>query len=257
MHTVPQPPVQLVTQRIGTAAGKSCLAFWDTGSQVTLTTHKAAREMRLEPIPGPPLNLMGVGDSQKTRSTVRYKVPLVDTVGRTVEVVAYGMNHSMAPLETVDPMLMRAAFPEAPFGGLEAASGKVDLLIGQDNLRLFPVEHRRAEDAALHRSRFGTGWIASGRPPGPGDPAASARVITSAGVRTSAGKADGAEEAASKEAAVDAGEPAHAATRDQPEAGEKERRQSSPKSRPGVKHADGVTAPGCWQAPAEWCPPFT
>jgi hypothetical protein len=66
MHTVHQPPVQWVTQRIETAAGKSCLAFWDTGSQVMLTTHKAAKEMRLEPIPGPPLNLMGVGDSQKT-----------------------------------------------------------------------------------------------------------------------------------------------------------------------------------------------
>jgi hypothetical protein len=86
VHAVHQPPVQLVTQRIRTAAGESCLAFWDSGSQVTLTTHKAAREMGLEPIPGPTLNLMGVGDSQKTRSTVRYKVSLVDTGGRTVEV---------------------------------------------------------------------------------------------------------------------------------------------------------------------------
>jgi hypothetical protein len=41
-HAVHQPPVQLVTQRIRTASGKSCLAFWDNGSQVTLTTQKAA-----------------------------------------------------------------------------------------------------------------------------------------------------------------------------------------------------------------------
>jgi hypothetical protein len=87
-HAVHEPPVQLVTQRIWAAAGKSCLALWDNGSQVTLTTHKAAREMGLEIIPGPPLNLMGVGDSQKTRSTVRYKIPLFDTGGRTVEVTA-------------------------------------------------------------------------------------------------------------------------------------------------------------------------
>ncbi len=64
-HAVHQPPVQLVTQRIRKAAGRSCLKFWDNGSQMTLTTHKAAREMRLEPIPGPPLDLMGVGDSQR------------------------------------------------------------------------------------------------------------------------------------------------------------------------------------------------
>jgi hypothetical protein len=56
-HTVHQPPVQLVTQQIKTAARKSCLAFWDNGSQVTLTTHKAAKEMGQEPIQGPPLNL--------------------------------------------------------------------------------------------------------------------------------------------------------------------------------------------------------
>jgi hypothetical protein len=87
-QAVHQPPVQLTTQRIRAAAGKSCLALWDIGSQVTLTTHKAAREMGLEPIPGEPLNLMGVGGSQKTKSTVRYKIPLFDTGGRTVEVTA-------------------------------------------------------------------------------------------------------------------------------------------------------------------------
>ncbi len=121
--------------------------------------------MGLEPIPGPPLNLMGVGDSQKARSTVRYKIPLFDTRGRTVEVAAYGIDHIMAPLEAVDSTWMRAVFPEAPTRGLEAASGRVDLLIGQDNCRLFPVEHRRVENAALHRSRFGRGGSPqAGRP---------------------------------------------------------------------------------------------
>jgi hypothetical protein len=86
------------------------------------------------------------------------------TVVVEVEVAAYGISHIMDPLEAIDPVLMRAVFPEAPTGGIEAASGGVDLLIGQDNLQLLPVEHKRVEDAALHRSRFGTGWIASGRP---------------------------------------------------------------------------------------------
>jgi hypothetical protein len=42
---------------------------------------------------------------------------------------------------------------------------EVDLLIGQDQLRIFPVEKRQVGDTVLHRSRFGTGWIASGRRP--------------------------------------------------------------------------------------------
>ena len=66
MRLEPQPAVQLVTQRIRTAAGRPCITFWDTGSQVTLMTHGAAKDMGLKPIPGPPLNLVGVGNSQKT-----------------------------------------------------------------------------------------------------------------------------------------------------------------------------------------------
>ncbi len=173
-HAVHQPPVQLTTQRIRAAAGKSCLALWDNGSQMTLTTHKAAKEMGLEPISGSPLNLMGVGGSQKTKSTVQYKIMLFDTGGRAVEVTAYGTDHIMAPLEAVDSTWMRAVFPEVLTGGLEAASGRVDLLIGLDNYKRFPVGHSRVQDAMLQRSRFGTGWIAHGRLPGQGDPATSA-----------------------------------------------------------------------------------
>jgi hypothetical protein len=56
-HLADQPPAQLVTQRIRTAAGEPCITFWDTGSQVTLMTHGAAKGLGLKPIPGPPLNL--------------------------------------------------------------------------------------------------------------------------------------------------------------------------------------------------------
>jgi hypothetical protein len=73
--------------------------------------------MILELILGLPLNLMGVGDSHKKRSTVWYKVPLVDTWGWTMDVDAYGMNQIIAPLEAIDPTLMRAIFPEALTGG--------------------------------------------------------------------------------------------------------------------------------------------
>ncbi len=60
---------------------------------------------------------------------------------------------------------MREAFPEVPTGGLVSASGEVSLLMGQDNLSLFPTERRRVGNAALYMSQFGTGWIASGKPP--------------------------------------------------------------------------------------------
>ncbi len=74
-----------------------------------------------------------------------------------MEVTAYGTDHIMAPLEAADSTWMRAAFPEVPTGGLEAASGRIDLRIGLDNCKLFPVERRRVQDAMLQASRFRTG----------------------------------------------------------------------------------------------------
>ncbi len=78
---------------------------------------------------------------------------------------AYGVDVIMSPLAGGDITLMRKTFPEVPAGGLVSASGEVSLLMGQDNLSLFPAERRRVGNAALYMSRFGTGWIASGRPP--------------------------------------------------------------------------------------------
>ncbi len=46
-----------------------------------------------------------------------------------------------------------------------STSGEVGLLMGQDNLSLFPIERQRVGNAALYMSRFGTGWIVSGKPP--------------------------------------------------------------------------------------------
>jgi hypothetical protein len=119
-----------------------------------------------------------------------------------VEVTAYGMDHIMAPIEAFDSKWMRVVFPEVPTGGLEAASGRVDLLIGHDNYRLFPEEHRRVQNAMLLRSRFGTGWIASGRPPGQGDPATSAEEATCTGAATSTEEASCTKEATSTEEAT-------------------------------------------------------
>ncbi len=42
--------MQLVAQWVNTKVGVPFLVFWDTGSQVTLTTHKAAQALKLQAI---------------------------------------------------------------------------------------------------------------------------------------------------------------------------------------------------------------
>ncbi len=165
-HTGEQwSPGQLVTEWIRTPKGGPRLAFWDTGSQVTLITNRAVQAMGLQAIPSPFVRLDGIGGSRGTTVRARYKVPLIDIGGRVVKMDAFGVENITSPLEGGDLAAMKAAFPEVPAGGLVAAAGEVSLLVGQDNYRLFPTERRRVGDAALYGSRFGTGFIAAGGPP--------------------------------------------------------------------------------------------
>ncbi len=132
--------MQLVAQWVDTQEDGPCLVFWDTGSQVIPTMHRVAQGMRLKAIPGSPLNLVGISDDHRSRATVRYKVPLIDISGRVVLVTAYGIERIMAPLEEGNLAPMRAMLPEVPAGRLTAAARVVSLLLGQDNLGLFPSE---------------------------------------------------------------------------------------------------------------------
>jgi hypothetical protein len=132
--------VHLVAQWVNIKGGVPYLVFWDTGSQVTRTTHKTAQAMKLQSIPSSPLNLEGIGDGRRSKAKICYKVPLVDTGGRVILVIAYRIEHIMSPLGGGDMTLMREAFPEVSAGGLVAEAGEVSLLMGQDNLSLFLSE---------------------------------------------------------------------------------------------------------------------
>jgi hypothetical protein len=65
-------------------------------------------------------------------------------------------------MDAVDPRIQRKAFPEVPGEHKEGASGRVGLLMGQNNLRLFSIEEKKAGGLALFRSRFGTSLIVTG-----------------------------------------------------------------------------------------------
>jgi hypothetical protein len=110
--------VQLVVQWVSTKGGIPALVFWDTGSQVTLVTQKMARTLGLTAIPSSPLRLEGIGEGHRPRAATRFKIPLVDTGGRTIIVTAYGVDVIMSPLMGGDAALMKETFPEVPAGGL-------------------------------------------------------------------------------------------------------------------------------------------
>jgi hypothetical protein len=55
-----------------------------------------------------------IGDGHRSKATICYKVPLVNTGGRVIKVTAYGIEHIMSPLGGGDMVQMREAFPEVP-----------------------------------------------------------------------------------------------------------------------------------------------
>jgi hypothetical protein len=170
-------PVQLMTQWVKDGRGGSCLAFWDLGSQVSLVTTQYAQERKLEQIGRSSMKLSGLGSGPALRATYCYKVTLTRTDGQKVDLIAHGLETIASNLDAIDPRILRQAFPEVPKGGLEGASGRVSLLIGQDNLRLFPVEARRSGGMALFKSQFGAGWMASGNAGGIESPAGQEKEV--------------------------------------------------------------------------------
>ncbi len=130
--------VQLVAQWFDTQGGEPCLIFW--GHWFPGDPHHAQGRPGDETA-GHPRFTPELGGYW----AVRYKVPLIDTRGQVVLVMAYRIERIMSPLEEGK----RAAFPEVPAGGLTVAAGEGSLLVGQDNLGLFPSERKRIGNAAL------------------------------------------------------------------------------------------------------------
>jgi hypothetical protein len=106
--------------------------------------------MGLQAILSPFVRLQCVGDGRGTTAKAQYKVPLLDIGGRVVTLLAFGIESIMPPLKEGNLASMKAAFPEVPTDGLVTAAGEVSLLVGQDNLSLFPAEKRRVGSAALY-----------------------------------------------------------------------------------------------------------
>jgi hypothetical protein len=147
--------VQLVTQWADTQEGQPHLVFWDTGSQVNLITCKEAQAMGLQALPCSLLNLTGAGKGHCSQAGVRYRVPLEDIGGRVILVNTYGIERIMSPLEGGDMVPMEEAFPEVLTGGLVTAAKEVSLLMGQDNLNLFPTERKRVGNARCTGASLG------------------------------------------------------------------------------------------------------
>merc|ERR1711867_11329 len=144
--------------------------FFDSGSNVNLVTKDFARRARLK---GQPVlqSLLMTGGKVSDWSTKAYFVPLIDRWGKEQEVLAYSKGTIMSPIEEVDLRPALREFPELgnDYWRIHRPVGKVDLLIGTNDVRLHPYlanpnKHLKG-NLRLMTSMFGTGVLIDGSHP--------------------------------------------------------------------------------------------
>jgi hypothetical protein len=143
-------------QRIPDARGEMCTVLWDTGAQISLVTHRYAREARLKKCPAS-IQISGVGAGNKNNSKVQYRALL----GSIAEFTPYRVEKITGDAVSMNLDKARALFPSAACK-LESLEGPVHILIRMDHMKDAPQEQDRAEGVVLYHSKFNTGYVACG-----------------------------------------------------------------------------------------------
>jgi hypothetical protein len=99
----------MLAQRVETCGGEDLITFWDSGSQVTLLTHRKAAA-GLMPEPAAPLIVKGF-KSEGLLLDTGYHVPLKNKVGDMHTLFAYGVDDIVTDVNSSLDREGAAAFP--------------------------------------------------------------------------------------------------------------------------------------------------
>jgi hypothetical protein len=152
--------LQLMIQRIPDARGEMCTVLWDTGAQISLVTHRYAREAGLKRSPAS-FRISGVGTGNKNNFKVQYRALLRKRDRSIAEVTPYGVEKISGDAVSMNLDKARALFPCAACK-LKSPEAPVHMLIGMDHMKDAPQERDRAEGVVLYHSKFNTGYVACG-----------------------------------------------------------------------------------------------
>ena len=138
------------------------ILFFDSGSTLTLCTHKWARAngLRGEPVT---IFIKVLGEEYRPVDTCQYRFVVLGTDGKEYEMLAVGLEKLTREAEGGDLEIAYAQFPHIPKHRITRPSGDVDVLVGQDFAGYLPRVAEVREHLLLLTSKFGTGLLLSGR----------------------------------------------------------------------------------------------
>ena len=111
--------------------------FFDGGSNASLITHQAARQIHAKRVKSIKLDLTTTGNVITQYETYIYKVILRSTSNTPITILAYGLTEITGKVSRVDTDLLCQLFPRTKVNHLERGE-YVDLLLGSDYTGLHP-----------------------------------------------------------------------------------------------------------------------
>merc|ERR1711888_493815 len=157
-----------LVQRIpvkGSSATKEALVFYDKGSNVSMIRDEMASKLGLK---GRPVKqkLVRSGADVMDWDTKANNVPLIKKDGSKVIITAMGFPDISSEIEPADVGAAMNVFPQIPsIASIKRPSGKVDLLVGINCLKVQPKEIAREKNLSLWESDYGTGYLLGGTHP--------------------------------------------------------------------------------------------
>jgi hypothetical protein len=127
--------------------------MYDSGSEVTIVSNKAARLLRAGKFGKSNIEITGVGGGVTHPDWV-FSIDFPGIDGDRLNVLAHGINGLGIHVEQQDLQILSEHFPETDVGKFSNPGGEIDLLIGMDNHQLWPKEVSRGKRLLLWESRI-------------------------------------------------------------------------------------------------------
>ena len=121
-------PVLLEVQSIA-VHGHTVKVMFDNGSSAALITHSFAEKAGIKGVKVE-YWLLVVGHESVLRQTMLYTFEMVDNLGKTHLVKAYGIDQITDDTRLVDLSGVKTVFPGAPLEVYNRPEGPIDILIG-------------------------------------------------------------------------------------------------------------------------------
>ena len=143
---------------------RTCNLLYDSGTNVNLIRHAYAKELGLS---GSTVSqsLQVTGREPEQQQTVLYNIPLRRASGEIEHITAYGIPDITADLTPVSIAPIIIFFSGIRLKDIQRPTGKVDLLLGVHEARLFPKSLDSHDNILLQTSVFGSGLVLSGYHP--------------------------------------------------------------------------------------------